>query len=110
MSDTETAQSTNGASSNGSESNVGRVDQVLGVVVDVSFPGELPEIYSALKIEVEEASQVDVPGHRHRHHVRHHAARRQHAPARVVEPDQIGERPTRIDADFQRHPCALLIS
>ena len=57
MSDTETAQSTNGASSNGSESNVGRVDQVLGVVVDVSFPGELPEIYSALKIEVEESDE-----------------------------------------------------
>src|SRR5918996_5881667 len=34
--------------------NVGQVEQVLGVVVDVAFPGELPEIYSALKIEVPE--------------------------------------------------------
>src|SRR5688572_29855874 len=46
--------STNGASSNG---NVGSVDQVLGVVVDVSFPGELPEIYSALKIEIEKSDE-----------------------------------------------------
>src|SRR6476661_3314779 len=34
--------------------NVGRVEQVLGVVVDVVFPGKLPEIYHALKIEVPE--------------------------------------------------------
>jgi F-type H+/Na+-transporting ATPase subunit beta len=39
------------ASENG---NVGTVEQVMGVVVDVAFPGELPEIYSALKIEVPE--------------------------------------------------------
>ena len=37
-------------SSNGS--NVGTVEQVTGVVVDVAFPDELPEIYSALKIEI----------------------------------------------------------
>src|SRR5215212_12141967 len=34
--------------------NVGRVEQVLGVVVDVVFPEELPEIYHALKIQVPE--------------------------------------------------------
>src|SRR6266550_4550407 len=34
--------------------NVGRVEQVLGVVVDVVFPGHLPEIYHALKVEVPE--------------------------------------------------------
>src|SRR4051794_28634910 len=34
--------------------NVGRVEQVLGVVVDVAFPGKLPEIYHALKVEVPE--------------------------------------------------------
>jgi F-type H+/Na+-transporting ATPase subunit beta len=34
--------------------NVGRVEQVLGVVVDAVFPGDLPEIYHALKIEVPE--------------------------------------------------------
>ncbi len=34
--------------------NVGHVEQVMGVVVDVAFPGDLPEIYHALKIEVPE--------------------------------------------------------
>jgi F-type H+-transporting ATPase subunit beta len=34
--------------------NVGTVEQVTGVVVDVAFPEELPEIYHALKIEVAE--------------------------------------------------------
>src|SRR5262249_9151871 len=34
--------------------NVGTVEQVLGVVVDVAFPGELPEIYHALKVQVPE--------------------------------------------------------
>ncbi|MDQ3759425.1 MAG: hypothetical protein M3331_05750, partial [Actinomycetota bacterium] len=52
--ETQSPQSSNGASSNGG-GGMGRVDQVLGVVVDVSFPDELPEIYSALKIEVEES-------------------------------------------------------
>jgi F-type H+/Na+-transporting ATPase subunit beta len=43
------------AEQNGSgDRNVGRVEQVTGVVVDVAFPGELPEIYHALKIEVPE--------------------------------------------------------
>ncbi len=34
--------------------NVGRVEQVLGVVVDAIFAGQLPEIYHALKIQVPE--------------------------------------------------------
>ncbi|MEZ5357173.1 MAG: F0F1 ATP synthase subunit beta, partial [Bryobacteraceae bacterium] len=32
--------------------NTGTVEQVIGVVVDVVFPDGLPEIYSALKIEI----------------------------------------------------------
>src|SRR3954452_11054479 len=32
--------------------NVGRVEQVTGVVVDAVFPDELPDIYSAVKIEM----------------------------------------------------------
>ena len=32
--------------------NVGRVEQVTGVVVDAVFPDQLPEIYSAVKIEM----------------------------------------------------------
>ena len=43
--------SDNGASA--SNGNVGRVEQVTGVVVDVTFPDELPEIYSALKVKVD---------------------------------------------------------
>src|SRR5919204_6774261 len=35
--------------------NVGTIEQVTGVVVDAVFPDELPEIYSALKIEVPES-------------------------------------------------------
>ena len=38
------------AESNGT--NVGRVEQVTGVVVDAVFPDQLPEIYSAVKIEM----------------------------------------------------------
>jgi len=38
------------AESNGA--NVGRVEQVTGVVVDAVFPEKLPEIYSAVKIEM----------------------------------------------------------
>src|SRR5262245_61164642 len=37
-------------SSNGS--NVGRVEEVTGVVVDAVFPEQLPEIYSAVTIEM----------------------------------------------------------
>jgi F-type H+/Na+-transporting ATPase subunit beta len=33
--------------------NVGRVEQVTGVVVDCLFPDQLPEIYSALKVNVD---------------------------------------------------------
>jgi F-type H+/Na+-transporting ATPase subunit beta len=40
------------ASGNGSNGNVGRVEQVQGVVVDVVFEENLPEIYSALTINV----------------------------------------------------------
>src|ERR1700752_2460961 len=36
--------------------NVGTVEQVMGVVVDVAFPGELPEIYHALKVQVPEGN------------------------------------------------------
>jgi F-type H+-transporting ATPase subunit beta len=40
------------AESNGSTgTNVGRVEQVTGVVIDVVFPDQLPEIYSAVTIE-----------------------------------------------------------
>ncbi len=37
--------------------NVGTVEEVQGVVVEVAFPGDLPEIYNALEIELEAASE-----------------------------------------------------
>ncbi len=46
-------------SSNGSERNVGRVEQVTGVVVDAVFPDELPEIYSALKVGIEQSGDTE---------------------------------------------------
>jgi len=45
------------AEDNGNTSNTGVVDQVMGVVVDATFPDELPEIYSALKITVPESDE-----------------------------------------------------
>ena len=36
---------------NGAGQNIGRVEQVTGVVVDAVFPEGLPEIYSAIVIE-----------------------------------------------------------
>ena len=36
--------------------NIGRIEQITGVVVDVVFPDKLPNIYSALKISVAEGN------------------------------------------------------
>src|SRR5690349_19672657 len=45
------AENQNGnASTDGA--NRGTIEQVIGVVVDAVFPDHLPEIYSALKIEI----------------------------------------------------------
>jgi F-type H+-transporting ATPase subunit beta len=41
-------------SENGNGTNVGTIEQVIGVVIDAVFPEKLPEIYSALKIEISE--------------------------------------------------------
>src|SRR3954453_21777110 len=42
------------AENNGDQPNTGRIEQVTGVVVDVLFEDELPEIYTALEIKVAE--------------------------------------------------------
>src|SRR5688500_5829695 len=47
------------AEENGNGNNNGRIEQVTGVVLDVAFPDELPEIYSALKIDVPEQEGRD---------------------------------------------------
>ncbi len=47
------AEENGNAQSNGSNGrNVGTVESVTGVVLDVGFPDELPEIYSALEIQL----------------------------------------------------------
>ena len=39
--------------------NVGRVAQVTGVVIDAVFPDTLPQIYTAVKIEMSGGNQMD---------------------------------------------------
>ena len=39
--------------------NVGRIEEITGVVVDVLFPENLPEIFSAIVIEVDEGNGRD---------------------------------------------------
>src|SRR5919112_5278176 len=36
-----------------SDGNVGTVEEIQGVVIEVAFPDELPEIYNALEVELE---------------------------------------------------------
>src|SRR3954452_18942500 len=50
------AENENGNAS-GDGVNDGRVEQVTGVVVDVVFPDKLPEIYSALKVNIEAGAE-----------------------------------------------------
>jgi F-type H+/Na+-transporting ATPase subunit beta len=47
---TTTAESRNGG--NGRSGNVGRVEEVAGVVIEAVFPDQLPEIYTALEIDM----------------------------------------------------------
>ena len=47
------AEENGNSSSNGNGTNVGRVEQVTGVVVDVAFPDKLPEIYTALTVQMD---------------------------------------------------------
>src|SRR5829696_5722214 len=35
------------------DGNVGTVEEIQGVVIEVAFPDELPEIYNALEVELE---------------------------------------------------------
>ena len=69
---TEEKEEQQSSESNGSEStNVGRVEQITGVVIEASFPEELPEIYNALEVEIpsqheeEEATNLVVEVQQH---------------------------------------------
>ena len=46
--------------------NIGTVEEIQGVVVEVAFePGELPEIYNALEVELKtDFDEEDAGGHR----------------------------------------------
>src|SRR6187401_3116794 len=49
----------------GGDANVGTVEEIQGVVVEVAFPDDLPEIYNALEVELERDApedQEDVTG------------------------------------------------
>jgi F-type H+/Na+-transporting ATPase subunit beta len=42
--------------------NVGRVEQITGVVIEAVFPDELPEIYNALEVEIEGSGSEEATG------------------------------------------------
>ena len=41
------------------DGNFGTVEEIQGVVVEVAFPDDLPEIYNALEVELERAEPED---------------------------------------------------
>jgi F-type H+-transporting ATPase subunit beta len=45
------------ADGDGKRHNVGRVEEITGVVIEAVFPDELPEIYTALEIEMQAAGE-----------------------------------------------------
>ncbi|HEX8647534.1 MAG TPA: F0F1 ATP synthase subunit beta [Thermoleophilaceae bacterium] len=49
----EATTSTEQQSSGSNGQNIGRVEEIQGVVIEVAFPDELPEIYNALEIDLE---------------------------------------------------------
>ena len=61
---------------NGTNAATGKIVEIKGVVIDVVFSGELPEIYSALRIEV--PAQEDQETRRH---------------CRIVEQSLVGVKP-----------------
>ena len=50
------------------DGNVGTVEEVQGVVIEVAFPDDLPEIYNALEVDLERYGDEEPRGRdRHRH-------------------------------------------
>ena len=45
--------------------NVGKITQIIGPVVDVEFEKELPEIYNALEIKLDEKNKLVLEAHQH---------------------------------------------
>ena len=48
-----------GGNGSGNGKNIGRVEEIQGVVIEVAFPDELPEIYNALEIDLEAYGEDD---------------------------------------------------
>ncbi|MGI8633350.1 MAG: F0F1 ATP synthase subunit beta [Solirubrobacterales bacterium] len=49
----------NGSGGDGGDKNIGYVEEVRGVVVDFSFPQELPALYGAIRVDIEESDERD---------------------------------------------------
>ncbi|MEA2351498.1 MAG: F-type H+/Na+-transporting ATPase subunit beta, partial [Thermoleophilaceae bacterium] len=52
-------ESGSGGNGSGGGKNVGRVEEIQGVVIEVVFPDDLPEIYNALEIDLEAYGEDD---------------------------------------------------
>ncbi|MEA2340528.1 MAG: hypothetical protein QOG11_605, partial [Solirubrobacteraceae bacterium] len=46
----------------GTQQNIGRIEEIQGVVIEVVFPDALPEINTALTIEREGENPEEAPG------------------------------------------------
>ena len=87
----------------GGDGNVGTVEEVQGVVVEVAFPDDLPEIYNALEVDIERTRRGARGGGQHARargaaaprrrphprggHGRHRRPRARHRGARHRRPD-----------------------
>ena len=41
------------------KTNVGRIEEIQGVVIEAVFPDELPEIYSAIRVKLPDAAKAE---------------------------------------------------
>src|SRR3954449_10916519 len=56
-----TTERPEGATTDGKK-NVGRIEEIQGVVIEAVFPDELPEIYSAIRVKLPESAQEQESG------------------------------------------------
>ena len=56
----ESAGASQGASRNGNERNVGRIEEIQGVVVEAVFPEGLPDLYAALAVQVPQQAGASI--------------------------------------------------
>src|SRR3954451_20273819 len=53
-----TTERPQGATTDG-QKNVGRIEEIQGVVIEAVFPDELPEIYSAIRVKLPDAAKAE---------------------------------------------------